>query len=66
MTKVASAATRMAWPDTKLSPERLTSPRVLMSGPIDVAGRSRLTTALTSRSDTSLATVARIAAMASQ
>ena len=25
----ASAATRMAWPDTKLSPERLTSPRVL-------------------------------------
>ena len=54
---VASAATRMACPDTKLSPAVLTSPRTLMSGPIDVPGRSRVTVALTARSTTSLATV---------
>ena len=36
----------------------LTSPRGAMSGPIDVAGRSRVTIALTTRSRTSLATVA--------
>ena len=62
----AIAVTNTAWPETKLSPKRLTSPRSSTSGPIDVAGRRRVTTALTARSRTSLATVATSSSRASR
>src|SRR6185295_10658349 len=54
----AIAATRTAWPDTKLSPVAVTSPRRWTSPPIEVPGRCLLATTLTARSMSNLVSVA--------
>ena len=49
----AMAAVITAWPETKLSPCRLTFPRRWTWAPIEVPGRWRLTRAFTTRSRSS-------------
>ena len=66
VTTMASPAAIAAWPETKLSPLIWTSPRTLMSRPIDVAGRSRVTDALMAHSTTSFDTTTSTAASASR